>query len=475
MGIEWWHMANPSIKSRPRLVIAGLAGDSGKTLVALGISILARRMGLPVAAFKKGPDYIDAAWLAWATGRPCRNLDTWMMGNARVTQSFLRHAEPDGLNVIEGNRGVYDGVGNNGKHSTADLAKLLKAPVILVTNSTKMTHTEAALVLGVMDYDPEMQLAGVVLNRVGGERHLGTLVRTIESRTGAPVIGAIPRFGEGDLVPGRHLGLVTPAEHPALGELEERLVKRLEAHLDLKRLVKIARSAEHWGGAAEEDGETPRGLGLRIGVIQDSAFTFYYPENLEALERAGMELIPVSSLANSALPENLHALYIGGGFPETHGARIAANRPFLAALRKAARKGLPIYAECGGLMLLSRAMHWQGLRYECAGVFPVEVEVEARPQGHGYASLVVDQPNPFFKEGAIIRGHEFHYSRIVRSGRIPVTVAAVKRGVGCGGGRDGMIAGNVWASYTHLHAEATPAWARGMARVARQFSKIAAK
>lgn len=451
-------------------MIAGLAGDSGKTLVSLGVALEARRMGLRVAAFKKGPDYIDAAWLAWATGRPCRNLDTWMMGDKKALQCFLRHAEGAGLNVIEGNRGIYDGVGDDGRHCTADLARLLKAPVILVTNATKMTHTEAALVLGVMDYDPAMRLAGVVLNQVGGERHLGTLVRTIEKRTGAPVLGAIPRFSESDLLPGRHLGLVTPAEHPAMADLEENLMKRLEGHLEMRRLVKLARSAEPLAAAPEAEPEAAEGKGLRIGVIRDSAFTFYYPENLEALERAGVELAPVSSLADAALPENLDALYIGGGFPETHAARIAANRPFLASLRQAAWAGLPIYAECGGLMLLSRAMHWQGTRYECAGVLPIEVEVEARPQGHGYARLTVDKPNPFFKVGAQLRGHEFHYSKIVMGADAAETAAAVKRGAGCGGGRDGIIRENVWASYTHLHARATPAWAAGMVRAARRFA-----
>jgi cobyrinic acid a,c-diamide synthase len=207
---------------------------------------------------------------------------------------------------------------------------------------------------------------------------------------------------------------------------------------------------------------------LRIGFLRDSAFTFYYPENLEALESSGCEVVAVEALAAAGLPAGLDALYIGGGFPETHAAALAANEIFLASLRERARQGLPIYAECGGLMLLSRSIIWKGRKHRMAGVLPFDVEVCASPQGHGYADLAVDSPNPFFAQGTVLRGHEFHYSRILLDGAPPPTAFSVSRGEGCFGRRDGVIAGNVLASYIHLHAAATPEWAAGLVTAARR-------
>jgi cobyrinic acid a,c-diamide synthase len=215
----------------------------------------------------------------------------------------------------------------------------------------------------------------------------------------------------------------------------------------------------------------PRTRDVKIGYLKDSAFSFYYPENLELLEQAGAELIPISALSAAALPGDLNALYIGGGFPETHAAALSANRTFLGSLRQAAEEGLPIYAECGGLMLLSRALSWKGARYEMADVFPFEVEVSETTQGHGYIELQVDTPNPFFPAGTCLRGHEFHYSRIVPQSDWTATACEVRRGTGCFKGRDAAIIKNknVWASYTHLHALATPQWVQGLTDAARRF------
>ena len=465
----------PAFSLQPRLVIAGLSGDCGKTLISAGLLKAARRAGLTARGFKKGPDYIDAAWLSWAAGSPARNLDSYMMGMERAVGLFARHAAPGGFNLIEGNRGLYDGFDSSGTHSTAELAKALSAPVVLSLNAAKVTRTLAACVLGCQKLDPAVRIAGVILNRVSGPRHERVLRESIEAICGMPVLGVVPRATEQLLLPGRHLGLVTPEEHPGREELEANLSRLIDDHLDIDRLVAIAREGRcQVPGARCQGAERPveaGGGGLRIGYLKDSAFTFYYPDNLEALEQAGAQLIAISSLEQSELPEDLDCLYIGGGFPETHAARISANGPFLESLRRRAEAGLPIYAECGGLMLLSRAIIWQGNRHAMAGVLPFEVRIEVSPQGHGYSELRVDRPNPFFPEGLALRGHEFHYSRIVLEGEQPPTACAVLRGSGCFAARDAVIVGNVWASYTHLHAVGAPEWAAGLLAAASRVQR----
>lgn len=460
------------VSNSPRLVVAGLGGDSGKTLVSLGLLLLAREQGLPVCAFKKGPDYIDTAWLRWASGRLARNLDTCLMGFEKPAQSFACHAVADGLNVIEGNRGLFDGSDPRGTHSTAELAKLLRAPVLLVVTATKVTRTAAAFVVGCQYLDPRTHIAGVVLNKVANARQERILREAIESASGVPVVGVLPRAAKEKLLPGRHLGLVTPEEHPRIGKLRENLLALVDGRLDFDRILEIALTARPLPRGSRWEPDAGDGAGLKIGYLSDAAFTFYYPENLESLAAAGAELVPISSLSSRELPAGIDALYIGGGFPETHGAVLAANQAFLASVARRAAAGLPIYAECGGLMLLSRAIHWNRERYPMAGVLPFEVEVLARPQGHGYTELTVDRPNPFFSLGTRLSGHEFHYSHLMAGDDLPPTVCAVRRGAGCGHGRDGVLVNNVWASYTHLHAVATPEWAAGLVAAARRCNNL---
>ncbi len=454
----------------PRLVISGLSGDSGKTLITLALVAEARSRGLPVAAFKKGPDYIDPAWLGLLAGRPARNLDTFLMGVEGARRNFVLHAEAEGLNLVEGNRGLYDGVDEAGTHSTATLAKALGAPVVLVLSAFKITRTAAALVLGCQQLDPELRIAGVILNRVATARQEALIRSAIESVCGVPVLGGLPRLAAGEWLPGRHLGLVPPDEHPQARELEPLLARLARQYLDFEAILDVARQANPIEIELAESQLQPLREPVRIGVVRDSAFTFYYPENLEALERFGAVLEPISALSDRRIPEDLDGLYIGGGFPETHAARLAANRDFLGSLRSAAEIGLPIYAECGGLMLLARQIRWQGATYRMAEVLPIDVEVCDRPQGHGYSELVVDRENPFFPVGTVLLGHEFHYSRVVLDdGQPPQTACLVRRGAGCFAGRDAIIQGRVWAAYTHLHALGSPCWAERFVAVARQY------
>ena len=255
-----------------------------------------------------------------------------------------------------------------------------------------------------------------------------------------------------------------------MADLEARFSALGEAQIDVSRVLDIARQAPAVSSKPEPAAAGPDGRGLRIGYVRDSAFTFYYPENLDALESSGAALTPVSSLDATALPDGLHALYIGGGFPETHAARITANRSLLDDLRRHAEAGLPIYAECGGLMLLARSIVRDGKASPMAGVLPCDLELDQSPQGHGYTELVVDSPNAFFPVGQILRGHEFHYSRLITDGLAPLTACAVKRGTGSVAKRDGFVMHNVWAAFTHLHASATPEWAAGMVGAARAFA-----
>jgi cobyrinic acid a,c-diamide synthase len=396
------------------------------------------------------------------------------MGFDRAIASFAGNAVHGGLNLIEGNRGLYDGVDVRGSHSTAVLAKALYAPVVLVMNATKMTRTAAALVLGCQNLDPEVWLAGVILNQVSGKRHESILRDAIESSCGIPVMGVIPRASEGTLLPARHLGLVTPDEHPDAETLRANLVRLIAGRLEFDRLMETANRAPRLVAPPVETPAPRNEAVVRIGYIRDSAFTFYYPENLDALQSGGAELIPISALSSIALPEELDALYIGGGFPETHARALAANTSLLASIRYAALEGMPVYAECGGLMLLARDIRWKGRTFPMAGVLPFSVEVCAAPQGHGYVELLVDTPNPFFPRGLRMKGHEFHYSRLIAEEYLPATACAVLRGSGCYEGRDGVTLQNVWAGYTHLHALATPEWARGFLNAARRFVRAPA-
>jgi cobyrinic acid a,c-diamide synthase len=455
----------------PRLLIAGMSGGSGKTLVSLVLLLALRRAGLEVRAFKKGPDYIDAAWLSWAASYPARNLDTYLMGRDNVRSSFVRTGTADGINLIEGNRGVFDGFDAAGTHSSAALSQCLAAPVVLVINAAKVTRTAAAFVAGCRALDPELPIRGIILNNVNGPRHEEVLRAAIESVCAIPVVGTIRKAAVNPL-PERYLGLVPPQEHTGTAQIQEDLLKLADG-FDLDAIVSIARSAPSLETDPPEVSISAV-KDIKVGYLRDFAFSFYYPENLEQLEQGGAELIPISALQSRALPEGLCALYIGGGFPEKHAEVLSSNRSFLESVRQAALGGLPIYAECGGLILLAQTLRWEGTTYPMAGVFPFDTDVCNTPQGHGYSELRVDRPNPFFPAGLVLRGHEFHYSRILLGDEPVATACAVLRGTGCFEKRDLVIAKNVMAGYTHLHALATREWAKGFLDAARRFAPRAA-
>lgn len=451
----------------PRVVIAGLSGGGGKTLVSVGIVAAWRRHGHAVAAFKKGPDYIDAAWLGRAAGAPCRNLDLFLMPPDAIRRSVATAGRRGAVAVIEGNRGLFDGADARGTCSTAELAKLLEAPVVLVVDATKATRTVAALVLGCQRLDAEVAVAGVILNRVAGSRHERVLREALRDICGLPVLGVLPRL-ERHPFPERHLGLVPPDEHDARDTAVAEAAAIAEAQLDLAALGDVAHRAPPLTAAADPDGGTVTTTPVvSVGVFRDAAFQFYYPENLEALTRAGARLVGISPLADPTLPD-VDALYVGGGFPETLAGRLAANAPFRAAVRRAACAGLPVYAECGGAVYLGAELVMDEATYPMAGVLPASFGFGARPQGHGYAEVETVSPNPFFAVGESIRGHEFHYTFLTARGDDLRFAFRVRRGHGFDGVRDGLCHHNVLASYTHVHALGTTAWAPALIAAARR-------
>lgn len=460
----------------PRLIVSALRGGSGKTIASIGLIAALCGRGISVAPFKKGPDYIDAGWLALAAGRPCYNLDTFLLDADRIRRSFYTHASAGAVALIEGNRGLFDGIDLDGATSTAELAKLLSAPVVMCVDCTKTTRTMAAVIAGCVRFDPEVKVGGVILNHVAGARHESILRRSIEHYSGVAVIGAIPKLGR-PVFPERHMGLVPTVEHGWAADSIRTVAGIAARHIDLEALLRIAREAPPIGGDRPPlypNGPRARRAAdrpplCRIGVLRDAAFQFYYPENIEALEAAGARIVFVSPLRENSLPD-IDALYIGGGFPETHAPQLAANQAFSTGLRTLAEAGLPVYAECGGLMYLGEELVLEGARYPMAGVLPLAFGLSKRPQGHGYTRVSVERANPYYPVGAEVRGHEFHYSHVLRwSGSEDDFVFRMRRGVGIHGDRDGLLYKNVLATYTHIHALGNPDWATALVRNAAAF------
>lgn len=455
----------------PRVTIAALRGGSGKTFLSIGLAAAWTREGKKVAPFKKGPDYIDAGWLALASGRHCYNLDTYLCTGAVARSSFFQHLGHADIALVEGNRGLYDGIDLEGHTSTAEIAKLLNSPVLLCIDVTKSTRTIAALVLGCLHFDPELVIGGVILNRVAGARHTGILTRSIEHHTGVPVLGAIPKLQPGDF-PERHMGLVPCLEHDGASRSVDRAADLVRAHVNLEGIFDVAvKSAEATGMPMHEALYIPEKKvagRVKVGIVRDAAFQFYYPENLEALKHEGADLVFVDSMADERLPD-VDALYIGGGFPEIHAEALVRNACLRRDIRQAAERGLPIYAECGGLMYLGEALIFDGKEYPMCGVFPLRFGFSKKPQGHGYVQARVQGENPYFPQGMTLRGHEFRYSRVEPFQEKLSMTFFMDRGVGISEGMDGLVFKNTFAAYTHIHALGTPEWAPAFIGKAMKF------
>ena len=443
----------------PHLFISAAHKSSGKTTVSIGLCAALRARGLVVQPYKKGPDYIDPLWLSQAAGRPCYNLDFYTMARAEIEQTFRQQLHGADLGLVEGNKGLYDGLDLDGSNSNAALAALLGAPVVLVLDTRGMTRGVAPLILGYQAFDPRIRIAGVILNHVGGPRHEGKLRQVIEHYTAVPVIGAVAQSRELEIVE-RHLGLMPSNESSEAARQIERLGSRIGEAVDLDAVLSIAAQAASVAAAAPA--QVPPAPKVRVGIAQDEAFGFYYPGDLAALRLAGAQLVPFDTLHDEGLPE-VDGLFIGGGFPESRMEQLEANAPMREAVAAFIEAGGPAYAECGGLMYLARSLAWHGKVCRMTGVIPADVVMCERPQGRGYVRLSETGESPWPASGdgsAEIAAHEFHYSRLENLAPGLRYAYRVLRGHGIDGDRDGIVHKNLLASYTHLRDAGGNHWTR---------------
>jgi cobyrinic acid a,c-diamide synthase len=456
-----------------RIFISATHKSSGKTTLSIGLCAALHAQGLRVQPFKKGPDYIDPLWLGAASQRACHNLDFNTMTPDEIIQTVQRYALDADIALIEANKGLYDGMALNGSDSNAAVAKLTRSPVILVVDSRGMTRGIAPLLLGYQAFDREVDIAGIIFNRVGGARHAAKLRESVEHYTDIKVLGAVQNNPEMEIEE-RHLGLM-PSNESGEAEAQIARIRDLVAEqVDLAGLREIADRAALLPSPLAGEG---LGMGgnlppLRIGICQDPAFGFYYPGDLEALQQAGATLVPVNTLQDTALPD-IDGLFIGGGFPETHMQQLAANTSMRESIRHAIDNGLPTYAECGGLMYLSRSLIWNGQQAAMVGVIPGDAVMHLKPQGRGYVKLqeTADMPWPGGDTTHTINAHEFHYSRLENLTATGKFAYRMRRGTGIDGQHDGWVYRNLLASYTHMRDTSQFRWAQRFVEFIRQIQR----
>lgn len=450
----------------PRLLISAAHKSSGKTTISVGLCKALRNRGVDVQPFKKGPDYIDPMWLSAAAGRACRNLDFNVMARSEIAAYFGRHTAGADIALIEGNKGLYDGLDLDGSNSNAALAELLDAPVILVIDARGMTRGIAPLILGFQSFDRNIDIAGVILNNLGGARHEAKLRAVIEHYTDVPVVGAVHHDPKIEIIE-RHLGLMPSNESTEAAARINDIGAAIAGQVDLDRVLEIS----GWRGpacrraSAAAAADAPRAADVRIGWARDRAFGFYYADDLEALQQAGAQLVPVDTLRDARLPA-IDGLFIGGGFPERLMIELEANAGLRADIQRAALGGLPVYAECGGLMYLARSISWNGVKRQMAGVIPADVVMHDKPAGRGYVRLRETGSHPWPQQaaagcdgGAEIPAHEFHYSTLENIGAGLGFGYEVLRGHGIDGLRDGIVCHNVFACYAHQRSVGAHNWA----------------
>ncbi|MFP6730327.1 MAG: cobyrinate a,c-diamide synthase [Alphaproteobacteria bacterium] len=431
-------------------LISAMHKSSGKTLVSLGIAAALAKRGLAVQPFKKGPDDIDPLWLSRAAGRPCFNLDFHTMGHAEIAALFRARAGE--FNLIEGNKSLYDGVDVEGADSNSALARLLDVPVVLVVDTRCMTRGIAPLIRGYREFETDINIAGVILNRVGGSRHEGKLRAALERYTDVPVLGAVGNQGFMAIAE-RHLGLIPANEAEAVDEKIAAVARIIEQSVDLDAISSLEGPSQKLASALARPASD-----VKIAVARDAAFGFYYPDDLEALAGGGAELVMIDTLHDANLPD-VDGLFIGGGFPETQAAALTANASLRAQIRAALEGGMPAYGECGGLMYLSRSVEWQGWRHEMVGFVPGDVVMQERPVGRGYVRLreTADAPWPGSAEELAV--HEFHHAALENLPDGMRYAYAVTRGHGIDGRNDGLVLGNLLASFSHQRHTAQNPWA----------------
>ena len=439
----------------PRIVIAGTQSGVGKTSITLGIVAALKRRGLRVQTFKVGPDYLDPTYLTLASGRPCYNLDGWMTSELYVRELFCRVCADADVALIEGVMGLFDGADPATLDgSTAEIARWLDAPVALVANAHGAGRSFAAAVHGFATFVPEICVAGVIANRCGSDRHVDGLTASLASASLPPLLGAVKRGALPEL-PSRHLGLVTADERQFSQRLLDQLADALESSISLDQLLQMARTASPI--AIQSRSPVANRSIVRLGIAKDEAFHFYYPDNLEALERAGCELVHFSPLRDDALPPGLHGIYIGGGYPEEYAQALAANAGILNAIRQFAANDRMIYAECGGLMYLSQGIETlDGARHPLLGLLPAWTRMCSRRQSLGYVEAVLARDCFWGRSGESLRGHEFHYSELTSMPTDCEHAYTLRYRRSKCPAAEGFQRGSILASYAHLHFASRP-------------------
>lgn len=453
-----------------RVVIAGVQSGVGKTTVATGLMAALTDKGYRVQGFKVGPDYIDPGYHTAATGNVSRNLDGWMLPAPVIKEVFARAAAGADISVIEGVMGLFDGrEKGGGGASTARVAGLLRAPVVLVVDARGMAESAAALVLGYRCFDPGIALAGVIFNNVGSERHFRMLKKAVEEGAGVKALGYLPK-NPALKMPERHLGLVPAPEKEELGPALARLSRAVAETVDLEGVVAVARSAPPLDLPAPAVPLAKGEKKVRLAVAKDAAFNFYYQDALDLLAACGAELVIFSPLSDGALPPGVHGVYIGGGFPEVFLEPLAGNEGMKEDLRRVFRLGMPIYAECGGLMYLCEEIEdFAGSRHRMVGLVPAKARMQNRLAALGYVQARVLADNILAPKGEVVRGHVFHWSVLTGFSAPAAPAYALATPAGEHRGEDGFVRGNLLASYLHLHFAGRPALARNFVESCRRF------
>ena len=450
-----------------RVFISAARKSSGKTSVTIGLCAALQARGLAVQPFKKGPDYIDPHWLAKAAGRNCYNLDFYTMEHGEIADLFNQHSAEADISIIEGNKGLYDGLDLEGSNSNAALARLLDTPVVLVLDARGMTRGIAPLILGYQAFDTNIDIQGVILNNLGGFRHEDKLRKVIEHYTDVTVVGAVHHDPALDIEE-RHLGLVPSHEDASCQIKISALQRAIENQVDLEALLKIAGESAPGHHAAVSKKTVSDKADVDIGIVENSAFGFYYPDDLAAFERAGARLIRVDNISDTIFLW-LDGLFIGGGFLETQMYALENNKNFRHELAQAIDRGLPVYAECGGLMYLARSIEWNNEKHNMVGVIPADIIVEPKPQGRGYVQLSETTEGIWPSAGVkTIAAHEFHYSRFINLPKNARFAFQVLRGTGIDGKHDGFIHKNVLACYTHQRNTRNNDWVVRFVEFVRQ-------
>ncbi len=438
-----------------RFLIAAAHKSSGKTVISTGLAGALTARGMVVQCFKKGPDYIDPMWLAAASVRPCYNLDYNTMDADEFTAVMVDRTANADVAMIEANKGLFDGVALDGNDSNAAVAIATQTPVILVIDTNGMTRGIAPLLMGYQAFDPKVNIAGIILNKVGGPRHESKLRAAVAEYTDIPVVGAVGRNAALDIGE-RHLGLTTPTETSHLDSKIETLSKIVGEAVDLDLLIEIAKTAPDLHVALP----TRPALtfhGLRIAVARDRGFGFYYSDDLEAFQAMGAELIYFDATRDQSLPK-ADGVFIGGGFPETQMEALEKNHALRSDIKSKLNAGLPCYAECGGLMYLCNSMEWNGERRQMCGVIDADSMMCTRPQGRGYAKYTATNAHPWGADATEHQAHEFHYARLENiSGNLKFA-RNVTRGAGIDGRRDGIVIHNVMAGFIHLRNSKSNPW-----------------